>query len=47
MVKPHVALILAVLMLGIAGCKKETPPPVPPVRSVSVPGGLAELPPQP
>ena len=30
MVKPHVAVILAVLMLGIAGCKKETPPPVPP-----------------
>ena len=30
MVKPQVALILAVLMLGVAGCKKETPPAVPP-----------------
>ncbi len=30
MAKPYVALILAVLMLAVAGCKKETPPPVPP-----------------
>jgi len=29
MVKPHVVLILAALIFGVAGCKKETPPPAP------------------
>jgi hypothetical protein len=29
MAKPHVVLVLAVLMLGIAGCGKEPPPPKP------------------
>ena len=31
MVKPHVVLILAALIFGVAGCKKETPPPAPKV----------------
>jgi len=30
MIKPHIVLILGVLMLGVAGCKKDTPPPAPP-----------------
>ncbi len=29
MAKPHVVLILAVLILGVAGCKKESSPPAP------------------
>ena len=29
MAKLHVGLVLAVLIFGVAGCKKETPPPAP------------------
>lgn len=38
MAKPHVVLILAALILGVAGCKKESPPPAPsPAPQVQAP----------
>ena len=43
MAKPHVALVLAVLILGLAGCKQESPPPPP--AKVPAPAPQVQAPP--
>ena len=43
MAKLHVVLVLAVLMLGIAGCGKESPPPKP--AAVTPPAPQVQAPP--
>ena len=43
MTKLHVALVLAVLILGVAGCKKEAPPPAP--TPVPTPAPQVQAPP--
>ncbi len=43
MTKLHVALVLAVLILGISGCKKEAPPPAP--TPVPTPAPQVQTPP--
>ena len=43
MARPHAVLILAVLILGVAGCKKESPPPPP--AAVPAPAPQVQAPP--
>ena len=43
MAKPHAVLILAALILGVAGCKKESPPPPP--AAVPAPAPQVQAPP--
>ena len=43
MAKLHAVLVLAVVMFGIAGCKKETPPPPP--ATVPAPSPQVQAPP--
>ena len=43
MARPHAVLILAVLILGMAGCKKESPPPPP--ATVPAPAPQVQAPP--
>lgn len=43
MAKLHVILVLAVLILGLAGCKKESPPPPP--AAVPTPAPQVQAPP--
>jgi hypothetical protein len=43
MAKPHLALVLAILILGVAGCKQESPPPPP--AKVPAPAPQVQAPP--